>query len=1034
MLITDLAVRRPAFAVVLSLLLLAFGALAFQTLQLRQYPDIDTPVISISTDYRGASAQVVETKITQPLEGRLSGIEGVKTISSRSSDGRSSITLDFETSRNIDDAANDVRDSIGGVVNSLPEEASPPQIRKSNSDDNPVIWLSLASDTLSRLEVTDYAERFVADRFSSIDGVARVDVSGGLAYSMKIWLERGELAARDLTVEDVSAALQRQNVELPAGSIQSTARDFTMRVLRSYRSEQQFRDLIIRRTADGGLVRLGDVARVEVAAEEYRNFFRSNGEDTVGLGIIKQSTGNLIEVSDGVKREFELVRNTLPPGLTISVVYNSGVFVDSAVREVYRTFFFAAVLVILTTYLFIGDWRATIIPAFALPISVIATFIALQLFGYSLNLITLLALILAIGLVIDDAIVVLENVYSRVESDGSPLVAAYEGSRQVYFAVIATSVILISVFTPITFLEGKVGKLFGEFAVALSAAIAFSSFVSLTLTPALCSRFLRTTGRPRLAVRVEKNMQFTRGIYRRLLEYLLDAKLLIAALCLLVFIAIAFVLSNLKTEFTPYEDRGNTFMLATGAQGASYEVMTGYMQEIEKRILPLIEAGEIETTLVRVPGYGMVNAYNTGLIFMPLTDWNSGRRDSQVIANDINRRTADITGVNAFTLVPKGVGLGSNAPVQFVIGGADYATLREWRDTILAEAAKNPGLVRMDHDHKETKPQMLIHIDVDRAGDLGVSTVSVSATLETFFGSRQSTTFLLNGEERNVILQGERDQRMQPEDIGSLYVRSTTSGELVPLSNLVTVEEVAEPESLNRFNRIRAITLTANLADDYSLGEALDYLRQLVREKLPPEVSIDYKGESLELVETSGSSVFIFAMALLIAYLVLVAQFESFLQPLVIMISIPLSVLGAVLALYVTDQTLNIYSQVALVMLVGLAAKNGVLIVEFINQKRDEGLALREAILEGSSDRLRPILMTAVTTAIGSIPLVFASGAGAESRFVIGIVIIAGTLVGSGLTLLVTPTVYASIAGKTRPPGHTGRQLDNALAARRVAR
>ena len=844
---------------------------------------------------------------------------------------------------------------------------------------------------------------------------------------MKVWLERGELAARDLTVEDVAAALQSQNVELPAGSIQSAARDFTMRVVRSYRTEQQFRDLIIQRTADGGLVRLGDVARVEVAAEEYRNFFRSNGEDTVGLGIIKQSTANLIDVAEGVKREFERVEGSLPPGVSINMVFDSSVFVDSAVTEVYRTFFFAAVLVILMTYLFIGDWRATLIPALTLPIAVIATFIALQAFGYSLNLITLLALILAIGLVIDDAIVVLENVYSRVTAGVPPLVAAYEGSRQVSFAVIATSVILISVFTPITFLEGKVGKLFGEFAVALSAAIAFSSFVSLTLTPALCSRLLRPTGTNRLAARVEKNMAFVRRIYRRMLEYLLDAKLVILVLCLLVLFAIAFVLSNLKREFTPYEDRGNTFMVAEAPQGASYDITTSYMQEIEKRLLPLVEAGEVKSTLVRVPGFGGVSGYNSGIIFMPLTDWGSGRRDSQVIANDINSRTADITGLRAFTLVPKGLGLGGGAPVQFVLGGADYETLREWRDTIIKEASTNPGLVRIDHDHQETKPQIIIHIDVDRAGDLGVSTRSVSSTLETFFGSRQTTTFLLNGEERNVILQGERDQRMQPEDVGSLYVRSGTTGELVPLSNLVGIEEMAEPESLNRFNRIRAITLSANLAEDYSLGEALEYLRQLVREKLPPEVSVDYKGESLEFVETSGSSIFIFAMALLIAYLVLVAQFESFVQPIVIMISIPLSVLGAVLGLYFADLTLNIYSQVALVMLVGLAAKNGVLIVEFINQKRDQGMALREAILDGASERLRPILMTSVTTAIGSIPLVLATGAGSESRYVIGVVIIAGTLIGSALTLLVTPTVYASIAGRTHPPGYTGQQLDKAL-------
>ncbi|MEQ8514765.1 MAG: efflux RND transporter permease subunit, partial [Chromatocurvus sp.] len=539
-------------------------------------------------------------------------------------------------------------------------------------------------------------------------------------------------------MEDITTALQQQNVELPAGSIQSETRDFSLRVVRSYRTEQQFRDLIVRRTPDGGLIRLGDVARVEIAEEDYRNFFHSNGEGNVGLGIVKQSTANLVQVARDVRQEMERVKDTLPPGVDMRLISDNSVFVDSSVKEVYRTFAFASVLVILMTYLFIGDWRATLIPALTLPISVVSTFIALSAFGYSLNMITLLALILAIGLVIDDAIVVLENVYSRVTKGVDPLIASFEGSRQVSFAVIATSVILVSVFTPITFLQGKVGKLFGEFAVTLSAAIVFSTLVALTLTPALSSVLLKPVDSNWLAKRVDRNLEFVKAIYLTILESLLNARVLVISFCLLVLVAIGWLVTHITSEYIPYEDRGYSFVVIQGPEGASFETTAGYVEEIEKRLMPLVTSGEVENILTGIPGFGGGNAFNTGTMFMPLSDWGSGRRDARAISQDINRRISDITGVTAFALVPKGLGLGSGAPVQFVIGGADYGTLRDWRDTLIMAAEKNPGLERIDHDHKENKPQMLVAIDVDRAGDLGVSTVAVSRTLETFFGSRKT--------------------------------------------------------------------------------------------------------------------------------------------------------------------------------------------------------------------------------------------------------------------------------------------------------
>lgn len=1027
MIITDTSVKRPVFAVVISLLLVAFGIVSFQSLSLREYPDIDTPIISISTSYRGASANVVESKITELIEGRISGVEGIKTISSASRDGLSTISIEFNTGRDIDNAANDIRDRIGAVANMLPQEADSPRISKVSADERPILWFSLTSDTLDNMVLTDYADRYLVDRLSSLDGVSRVQLGGALFYAMRIWVQRDELAARGLTVEDISNALREQNIELPAGSVQSTQREYSLRVVRNYRTEQQFRDLVIRRSADGSLIRIGDVARVEIAPEDHRNLFQGNGLTNVGIGIVKQSTANTLAVALAAKAEYDKIRASLPANINLGMSFDTSVFIEGAVNEVFMTLFIASGLVVIMTYLFLGDLRATLIPALTLPIALIATFIALQAFGYSLNLITLLALVLAIGLVVDDAIVVLENIYSRVSSNQPPLIAAYQGSREVGFAVVATSIILVAVFVPITFLDGKVGRLFGEFAITLAAAIAFSTLVALTLTPALSSKYLRPpSGRNRLAKMVDNNLAWTKERYREILHQALKHRWITMLACLGLIVAMVVLAVNIRSEYVPYEDRGAIFVNLAAPEGASFEETSAYALELESRLLPLVKNGEILNLITRVPGWTSGDNYNQGLMMVILSDWSTGRRDAREIAADIVERSEDITGIRVFPMIPAGLGLGNGAPLQFVLGGSDYEQLREWRDIVLSEARKNPNIKRLDHDHKENKPLFNLVIDVDRAGDLGVSTAAISRTLETFFGGRLVTTFLLNGEERNVIVQGELDQRMTPNDIDALSVRSA-SGALVSLANVVHMEEEAQPTILNRYNRIKAITLTGSLEGEYSLGEALDYLNQIVREKLPPEAQVDYKGESLDFMDTGGSSLFIFALALFVAYLVLAAQFESFIQPLVIMVSIPLSVAGALAGLYLTHQSFNIYSQVALVMLVGLSAKNGILIVEFINQLRDRGVAFLTAVEQGATDRLRPILMTSVTTAIGAIPLVIASGPGAESRFVIGVVIIGGVLIGSILTLVITPVVYATIAANTTSPEHSARLLDEAL-------
>ncbi len=1027
MILSDVSVKRPVLASVLSLLLVAFGLVAFDRLPLREYPDIDPPVVSIETLYPGAAANVVETRITQLIEDRVSGVEGIETIESVSEDGRSAITIEFGIDRDIDGAANDIRDRVSGILDQLPIEADPPDIQKVDSNEDVIMWLNLVSDRMTVPELTDYARRYLVDRFSVLDGVARIRVGGNQTFAMRIWIDRDALAARGLTVADVENALRAENIELPAGNVESRSRQFSVRVERAFSAPEQFARLVVARGEGGYLVRLGDVARVERGAEEDRTFFRGNGVPMVGLGIIKQSTANTISVADAAKAEMALLNPTLPAGMEIKQSYDTSVFVKGAIREVYKTLGIAVGLVILVIFLFLGSVRAMLVPAVTVPVSLIATSLVLWVLGFSINILTLLALVLAIGLVVDDAIVVLENVHRRMERYGETrLVAAYRGTRQVGFAVVATTVVLVAVFVPIAFLRGDVGRLFSEFALTMAAAVSFSTFVALTLSPMLASKILpQDHSRASLSKGVDWAFGKVRGGYARALRFFLRFKLLVVLLFATTLAGAVWLFQHIPQEYAPKEDRGAFFVLVDGPEGASYAYMKEYMDEIERRLLPYAESGEAIRVLVRAPrSFGGAQIFNSGIVILVLNDF-ALRRSAWVIMDEIRGKLADLAGVKAFPVMRQGFGARIQKPVQFVIGGGTYEELAQWRDILLAKIEEsNPGLTGVDWDYKETKPQLRVDIDYDRAADLGVTVGVIGRTLETMLGSRKVTTYIDAGEEYDVILEGEREAQRTPASLDNLYVRSARSGELIPLANLVEVSEVADSRSLNRYNRVRAITIEANLADGLALGEALDYLEGLVREHLPEQAQVDFKGQSQDFRASTAGILFVFVLGVAVVFLVLAAQFESWVHPFVIMFTVPLAMAGALFGLWLTGQTMNIYSEIGLIMLVGLAAKNGILIVEFANQLRDQGREFREALLEAADTRLRPIVMTGITTAAGSVPLLLSSGAGAETRVVIGTVILFGVLAATLFTLFVVPVAYDLLARRTGSPGEVARRLE----------
>lgn len=1025
--ISDISIRRPVFAAVISLLLVVLGVMSFSRLTLRELPAIDPPIVSVEVNYPGASAAVVETRITQVLEDALAGIEGVETVESSSRNGSADVSMEFKLSRDIEAATNDVRDAVSRVQDRLPEEADPPEISKVESDSDAIVWLNMRSDRMDSLELSDYAERYVSDRLSAIEGVARVIVGGGQRYAMRIWLDREALAARGLAVSDIEAALRRENVELPAGRIESESRDFTLRVQRNYRKAEDFAKLALAKGSDGYVVRLGDVAKVERAAEERRSYLRSNGQPNVGLGIVKTSTANSLDVARAARAEAERVQQSLPEGTEIFVAYDSTLFIESAVERVYATLIEGGILVVLVIFLFLGSARSALIPAVTVPVCLIAAFIGLYAFGYSINLLTLLALVLCIGLVVDDAIVVLENIQRRADLGEPPLIAAKRGTRQVAFAVIATTAVLVAVFLPIGFMEGNTGRLFRELSVTLAGAVALSAFVALTLTPMMASKLVRPhVHKSGFNGFVHARLDRLTALYRRGVVRSSGKPVIFILILLAAFGASAVLLRFVPSELAPTEDRGVLHVSVTGPEGAGFDYAVGQMQQVEEKFFGLIgEGGPIERFNSRVPGsYGSSQEMHTGRITVFLKDWTKRKESTPQVTEQLRKDLASLPGVRAVPSYRTGLVRGGGQPLSIVLGGPDYKELASWRDRILARMEENPGLFGADSDYKETQPQMRVEIDHARAADLGVSAQEIGRTLETMMGGRRVTTYVDGGEEYDVIMQAQRSDRAAPADLDNLYVRSARSGELIPLANLVSLKELAEPGRLNRFNRLRGITISAGLAPGYTLGEALSWAQNAVAEELPPTAQLDYKGDSREYLKAGGAVVLTFALALLVVYLVLAAQFESFVHPFVIMLTVPLAVLGALIGLWLTGNSLNLFSQIGIVMLIGLAAKNGILIVEFANQLRDEGRSIADAIAESASVRLRPILMTSVATIAGAVPLVVAGGPGSASRAAIGVVVIFGVAFSTLLSLFVVPSFYTLLAPFTRSPDALARRID----------
>ncbi|RDZ29535.1 efflux RND transporter permease subunit [Lysobacter silvisoli] len=1026
--ISDLSIRRPVFATVMSLLLITLGVMAFSRLTLRELPAIDPPIVSVDVTYPGASAAVVETRITQVLEDALAGIEGIETIESRSVNGRASISIEFTLQREIEAAANDVRDAVSRVTNRLPEEADPPQIEKVESDADPIIWLNMSSKQMDTLQLSDYAERYVVDRLSSVDGVAQVRIGGQQRYAMRIWLDRDALAARDITVNEVEAALRAENVELPAGRIESQARDFTLRVARSYQKPEDFAQIPLKKGADGYVVRLGDVAKIQLDSAERRAYYRSNGEPNIGLGIVKTSTANSLDVALAVRKAADTIRPSLPQGTDIFVAFDTTVFIESAVERVYHTLAEAIVLVLIVIWLFLGSFRAALIPAVTVPVCLIAAFIPLYLFDFSINLLTLLALVLCIGLVVDDAIVVLENIQRRADLGEPKLVAAARGTKQVAFAVIATTAVLVAVFLPVGFMEGNTGRLFRELSVALAGAVAISAFVALTLTPMMSSKLVRPH-------KDEKSNPINRWVnarldgvsrrYRRWLDRSVERPWLFGLL-MLAAIGLSYGLFRfVPSELAPPEDRGSFQISILGPEGAGFDYTVKQVQQVEKIVAAHVGPDKtIQRYNPRVPGgFGASEEMHTGRIAVFLQDWDKRDVSTADVADSLRGELSQLTGVRALPQVSGGLVRTRGQPIQIVLGGPEYAQLAQWRDKLLARMEQNPGFFSADSDYKETRPQMRVEIDRQRAADLGVSVTDIGHALETMMGSRRVTTFVQNGEEYDVIVQSDRALRASPADLEAIQVRARDGG-LVPLSNLVTLQELAEPGSLNRFNRLRSITISAGLTPGYRMGDAIAWLNQVVSEELPDQAQIDWKGESREYQAAGGAVLLTFALALLVVYLVLAAQFESFIHPFVIMLTVPLGVLGALIGLALTGGTLNLFSQIGIVMLVGLAAKNGILIVEFANQLRDEGRSIHEAIVESSAVRLRPILMTSIATVVGALPLVLAGGPGSASRATIGVVVIFGVSFSTLLSLFIVPAFYVLLAKYTKSPEAVAHELE----------
>ena len=1007
--ISDVCIGRPVFATVLSLVVMLVGIVSYTRLPVREYPKIDEPVVTVDTTYRGASAEIIESQVTKPLEDSLAGIEGIEVITSISRAENSQISLRFKLERPPDAAASDVRDRVSRVRNKLPAAVDEPQIAKVEADANPIIWLAFSSDKSSALEVTDYANRIVKPRLQTLPGAADVRIFGDRKYSMRIWLDRQRLAAYQLTPADVEDALRKQNIEVPAGRIESRDREFSVVANTDLTTPTEFGAIVVK-TVNGYPVRIADLGRIEIGPAQERTSVRFNGRSAVALGVIKQATANPLELSKALKKELPKLTSELPDGMRAEISYDSSIFIERSIESVFKTIGEAILLVLAIIFFFLRNLRATLIPLVTIPVSLVGAFAIMLVLGFSINTLTLLALVLAIGLVVDDAIVMLENIYRHIEEGMPTMQAAIQGSREIAFAVLAMTLTLVAVYAPVGFMTGRTGKLFVEFALTLAGAVLVSGFVALTLSPMMCSLLLkREEKHGKVFLLVESFLNRLNSAYKRVLTAALKRRWIVVAGFFAVAAAAVALLGVLKSELAPVEDRGVLLGVFLGPDGATLDYTDRYARQIE----------EIYSQTKGVDRYFLVSGSPTvtqGISFIGLDDWKQRNRSSQAIAKELFPKFAAIPGVLAFPVTPPSLGQSPRErPINFVIvTSATYKALQQVTAEFLGELAKNPGLTNVDTDLKLNKPELSVEVRRDKAADMGVPVESIGRTLETLLGGRQVTRFKRDGEQYDVLVQIADSDRRNPDDIRDIYVRGR-DGSMISLDNLVDVSETVAPRELNHFGQRRAVTITANLAPGYTMGEALRSMDGIAAQLLKPGYAVDYNGQSREFRQSSSSLALTFGLALAFIYLVLAAQFESFRDPFIIMLTVPLSMAGALLALWLSGGTLNVYSEIGLVTLVGLITKHGILIVEFANQLQEKGVAIREAVIESATLRLRPILMTTGAMVLGALPLALAKGAGAESRQQIGWVIVGGLLLGTFFTLFVVPTVYSLIAARKAP-------------------
>ena len=1026
MFITELSIKRPTVSWVMSLILIVFGLFVFWKLPVRELPNgIQPPVVQVQVNYKSASASIVDQEVTQVVEDVIGGAEGIKNIDSKSENGRSTINVEFDTSIDLDNAANDIRERVARVVDNLPSESDPPQILKRAAGFTTTMWLSLSSSTWSDLELGDYAERYLVDQFSSIKNVGRILVGGLRELSIRVWVDPIKLAANDLTIKEVELAMRGENISLPAGTLEADNIDLTLNLDKSYNDINSIKQLPIKKTGNK-VILLSDVANIEFGPVSEKTLFKSQTKDqinlkTVGIGIYARSGASTVELSDDIKKRIIEVKKTLPDGLDLRVSFNRANYVEAAIEEVYKTLLIAFILVVLIIYLFLGNLKAVIVPAVALPVSLIASFLGLYIFGLSINIFVLLSFILAIGIITDDSVIMTDAIYRRIENGETPLVAAYKGSKQISFAIIATTLILVAVFLPLIFIEGISGTLFRETAIALSFSIVVSSFVALTLSPMLASKFLnKKTSKKIFLQKFEKVFLNFSNFYKETLEVIVYKTKTISIFIILIIISSVLLFSFSKKELLPQEDRGAYLIIGSTDEGSSFEYTQEQAQKVEGRLIPLLQAEDSPYSrfIMRVPGFGSsANSYNSFIIIALLDDWKNRKKGQQVILREAIGKIVSLPQALAFPISPQSIRVSNyNKPVQMVVYGSTYEELEEIQTKVIRKLRSNKNLSRLESDYNRNKPEVKLLINKNKAKDLGVSTRSIGETLETLYGGKRITTFNRLGKEYPIIVQQYLSDRRNKEGISKIFVRSETNGKLISLANLVSFKEEGTAKELSRYNRQRAITISANISENYTLIEAINFFESVMAD-IAPENQITWKGKSEEIKETSNELFIIFALALLTSYLVMAATFNSFIHPFIIFLTVPLAIFGGLVFILFLNSSVNIFSQIALIILIGISTKNSILIVDYANQIRTTGKNIEAAVKEACSVRFRPIIMTSLSTMIAMMPLIIGSigpGAGEGSRLAVGSTIFGGMIISTFFTLYVTPSMYLALAKNTK--------------------